>query len=365
MLPVVLVLFLLTSSVFSAELPLWFFEPADISGEGALGFAAESWKGSEYSLLLAKCRALKSYLLSKGHRDNLRCPSQFDELTTKQIEKLKKDLSEKIKKENLKFEFKVVKLNDYPTKIFLAYVYKQKKISYPYALESFPCSLQRCQPSYLCDPLREGYLATIGVAPVSFSFQEQYSGAIRNAMENLLLLLNTKVELKESELKNSVLGFSSFYVYLNNSRVLPKKSSIPTRFVVRGICIDDEGNLFVYLIVPDLPVKKFHFSFPPCWVETPGCVREPLAVGVAKKGVGGIKTQLKVSLKKALTELAKIQGANVKEIDFEKGKTLYTGTVTETNQTVSSALVGVYLSKDGFLFTAVSPLNSLKRRGER
>jgi len=363
MLLVVLMLFsfLIVSDVYATDLPLWLFEPADVSKKGALGFAAESWKGDEYSLLLAKCRALRSYLLLKGHRDNIRCPSPFDELTTEQLKQLEKEINEKAKEEKLKFISKIIKLKNYPTRIFLAYAYTQERVSFSYASESFPCSLENCKPSYLCNPLSEGYLASIGVAPISFSFQKQYQGAIENAIENLFLLLDTEVALKELELKNSISGLSSFSIYLNDSKVLPKKGRNTIKLVVRGICIDAKGNLFVYLIAPDLPLKKFHFSIPPCWIKEPGCVNKPLSVGIAKRSVGGIKTQIGISLRKAIVELAKIQGVNVIHFDFEKGKILHTGTMMETNHRISAALVGMYFDGN-LLFTAISPLNSLNRR---
>jgi len=71
---------------------------------GALGFSDKSFYGDDYSLFLAKCRAVYSLLNLENKNPPFFCPSQFQSLSSKSFKVLnttKLDLDEK----NIKLPF--------------------------------------------------------------------------------------------------------------------------------------------------------------------------------------------------------------------------------------------------------------------
>jgi hypothetical protein len=185
-----------TTPLYTSELPKWFFEPADVSHLGALGFSDKSFYGDDYSLFLAKCRAVYSLLNLENKNPPFFCPSQFQSLSSKSFKILKKKLENVSSQERIKFETREAKIPGYSSKIFVAYAYKEKKKDFPYFEDAKICSLELCKPKYLCNPTVEGYAGSLGVAFRAPTFKEQYSIAVKRALDLFLYSYNAKVESK-------------------------------------------------------------------------------------------------------------------------------------------------------------------------
>ncbi len=344
-------------SVFSQNLPEWFFEPADIKNLGVLGFSNPSLLGENHSWLLAECYALKSYLSLIDSPYPLKCPLPSAYISKSKIKKFSNQLDKKLKELGIKLERKKIFLPQYETTIFAVHLYKKPKSEYPYYKDSQLCSLENCKPEYLCNPSIEGYAGAVGIAFHSYKFSKQYEIALNRALDLFFYAYGSTVKAKEyKKVVNS--GLTSFRLRLSHNIVTPSKKRDNLRFLVRGMCIDREGSLFVYLITPDIKVKKEKTE--PCWINNPTCLGEHVYVGVAKPNIYGLKGQIQMALKRALINMAKSLGIEISsEIirrkiknPFGKIEFTYIDYKSQTIQKVSAYIIGIY-KKGNLIFVGV------------
>ncbi len=338
--------------------PGWFFEPADINHPGALGFADPSIQGKDYSFFLAKCRALESLFNLENKKLLFSCPLPSQSISSKELEKLQQKLKEFSSKEGINFETEEIKLPVYSEKIFAAYAYREKKKKFHYFKEACECQLDKCEPKFLCNLTSEGYAGSLGIAFKSFSFKKQYEIAVKRAIESFLYAYRAEVENKEL-IKVIKRGYTSFRLHLKKAIVTPLGKKRELNFVLRALCMDKEGNLFVYVVCPDIKVKKLSVE-KPCWIDNPWCLGDYVYVGIARENIEGLKGQIELALKRALIEMAKARGIKINSMIFKEikrdpfgtFKIIYENTQTSTHEEISAKIVGIY-KRNGILYVGV------------
>ncbi len=332
--------------------PAWFFEPASVQSPGSLGFANPSLQGTKHSELLAKCRALKGYC----ELERLDCKVECKQMVS--AASLEKVIKSKVEGLGLKFDTATLSFPMYPgISVVAAHAYKTPLKTYAFFEDSKVCSLDLCKPGYLCSPGLEGFAGALGYSRMSLNFFTQYALALKRAVEMFAYLYQVDVDVKELRkiLRTST---SAFRLRLKSAKVLPSGSLEEIRLMVRGLCVDSEGGLFVYLISPDIPEKGSKEE--PCWIEDPLCTGEYVAVGVAGPNLNGLYEQIKTAIVRALVELAKQKGILLSEELVKKSlkgsfvnfKLVTRRVETRTKEVVSAKLVGIY-KKDGLIYAGV------------
>ncbi|NPA40522.1 MAG: hypothetical protein GXO57_08795 [Thermodesulfobacteria bacterium] len=323
--------------------PPWFYEPGDVGAPGALGFANLSFYGKTHSQLLARCRALKGLCEVKNWKCNLNC-TYF---------KTKKELEKEVKKVVLIHK---VKFDDFQTKlvfyesvpVFISHAYLKRLKSFKFVKDCKACSFKKCKPIYLCNPLVEGYAGSIGSSEISFNVLMQYQLALKRAIE-LFAYLN-QVDVRVSEVKEIIrTNLSAFKLKLKEAKLTPFGKLNKIRLLVRSICINKNGRMYVYIISPDIKVRSVYYQTP-CWLENRFCLGGYVAVGSARENINGFYAQVKQAVYNALIELAKSKGLKVKDqmlkitrIDsFGRFKLVFENTFTGTKQVIKAKLIGIY-----------------------
>jgi hypothetical protein len=353
-----LFLFVLNSSISFCQaenrFPLWFYEPASINSPGSLGFANLHQKGKNFSILLAECRALKGLCEFQNWDCNLNCSSY------QSFKNLKKHINKIAKLYNVKFQTFSFFSSFYTNiPIFVAHAYVRPIKTGKFAEEGDICSIEKCKPEYLCNSEIEGYAGVVSYSNVSFTFFDQYKLALKRALELFSYLYQTQVD--GNELKKVLhSGFTSFRLHLKEYKVTPLGNLNSLRFIVRALCLKDNG-LYLFVISPDLRVKK-RKKTEPCWIEDRFCLGKDrhIAVGVAGPNIGGFYFQLKKALVRALVELAKSKGIIINEElvrkqiqnQFTNFKLIFKNTKTHTKEVISARLVGIY-KKGKLIFVGV------------
>ncbi len=341
------------------DAPGWFFEPADPVHPGALGFANPSIQGENYSIILAKCRALNSLFNLESKKISLNCPEPYQSISNKELKKLKKKLEDVSVKNGIKFKVKKIKLPLYSESVIAVYAYsKNNKKFYLHSPKVCRCNMESCEPYFLCNLTLDGYAGSLGIAFRSFSFKSQYEIAVKRAVENFLYAYKARVYDKEL-IRFIHQGYTSFKLHLKEAIITPLGEKKDLRFVIRGLCMDKEGNLFVYVICPDIKVKKMYMK-KPCWIENPMCLGEYVYVGIAGDNINGLKAQVSLALKRALIEMAKAKGVKIssvllKRMDVDPFGVLQTvsgTTITNTEEKISAKIVGIY-KKGGLLYIGI------------
>ncbi len=351
-------LFFLNNSISLCQtennFPWWFYEPSSLDAPGSLGFANLHFKGKNFSILLAKCRALKGLCDFQNWDCNLNCsPYQS-------FKNLKNSINKITKLHNVKFQtfsFFSSFYTDIP--IFVAHAYVKQFKPGEFAREGKICSIEKCQPPYLCNSEIEGYAGVVSYSNVSFSFFDQYKLALKRALEIFGYLYQTEIDVKDFK-KVLHSGWSSFKIHLKDYKITPLGALKSLRFTTRALCLKNNA-LFLFVISPDLKVQKANKK-KPCWIENRFCLGKNryVAVGIAGPNIGGFYFQLKTAIVRALMELAKSKGIKISEETirkkikdhFTRFTLIIRNTKTHTKEVISAKLVGIY-KKGAILYAGV------------
>ncbi len=314
--------------------PAWFYEPADVKHPSFVGFSNPTLP------------PVKPFQLAKERAVRAACSFYLTDCKSA-LKSLRAGKTPTVAGKKLRFEKAVVRNKNYMTEIYAVDAYFRKKRNYEYAKDCQKPDLSKCRPSWVCNILREGYAASVGIANISNIFFVQFRAALKNAIENFSTMFGVKVS-GEQERRILKTPLSAFSLNVENFQISGRKTS-KLRFIVRSMFVDKNGKMFVYLESPDIKLAKEDFGCPPCWLKKTSCKGERIYKGYAKQNLFGIKAQLKEAIKRALVRMALEKGVSVDaktaSVKTNGGVWMLQVSNQKLSETVKGQIVGIYFDR--------------------
>jgi hypothetical protein len=202
------------------------------------------------------------------------------------------------------------------------------------------CDIQRCEPTWLCEPGFDGTASLVGTGYQSDTLLGQYRAATTSALKQLEPVFGVMVRVEDIFVSqfSKTRNFSS---NVSNSSIVSNSNKEQLRYLVTDTCWQDQ-QLFMRLNFPDLPALSS--------IPAQQWMREPLAGGF-RGAIGSVQGQvasgllsdkISMAINRGLLELAKSINTTVTEnlLTIEqRGKYYQLSVITQNSELALTARV--------------------------